>query len=640
MDLPSRSRRRILDLDPARLARAHDGIGREVSLSGSSRDVAQAATVRPAAAPLAPPRVWRVRPSDAAAAAALEMQLDLHPVVARILAARGFDVASATRFLAPRLADLRPPAGIKDMDRAAARIVRALDAGERIRVHGDYDVDGQTSTATVVLFLRALGARVELGLSDRARDGYGLSMRAVEMAAAEGTTLLITCDCGVSNPIEIAAARDRGIDTVVIDHHRAPPVLPPAAAVLNPHQPGCGFEFKGLCAAGLAFYLCAGVRAHLRALGRTELPDLRPLLDVVTLGTIADVVPLADENRALVRHGLGLIAAGARPGIRALKRVASVPAGPVSATTVAFRLTPRLNAAGRVGDSERAVRLLVTEDEAEAEQLALELDQENDRRRAIEAENLDEAVREALAAAEAAGGDQVPAALVLASDRWHHGVVGIVAARIVERFGVPAAVVAMSDGVGRGSVRCPRGFHVYDALVRSGVHLLKYGGHAAAGGFSVAAERLDAFRAAFVEAAEEQLAGVSRTVELAVDAEVSLAEVDGALCHALEALGPFGEGNPEPVLAVRGARVAAERLLKQKHWLAQLEDGTARRRAIGFGLAARFPFAPGPVDVAFHAETNEWRGLEEVSLRVRDVRAGADAATGAPGAADSAREPA
>jgi single-stranded-DNA-specific exonuclease len=332
-----------------------------------------------------------------------------------------------------------------------------------------------------------------------------------------------------------------------------------------------------------------------------------------------------------------------RPGIRALKEVAAVRPGPVTATTVAFRLVPRLNAAGRVGDAERAVRLLLTEDEAEAAALAAELDGENERRRAIEAQNMDEAVAEALAlAAEREAGRRTPSALVLASDRWHHGVVGIVAARIVERFGVPAAVVALSASgeAGRGSVRAPRGFHVYDALVRSAEHLLRYGGHAAAGGFSIAADQVVPFRAAFELAADEQMAGQTYETALTVDAEVTLEDLDVALGRDLEALGPFGEGNSEPLLVVCGARVSGERVLKEKHLRVQLDDGTARRRAIGFGMASRHPLGPAPVDVAFHLEVDEWRGQPEVSLRLRDVRvaeaagaAAAPAATGTEGAA-------
>jgi single-stranded-DNA-specific exonuclease len=441
----------------------------------------------------------------------ISSSLALHPLAARVLINRGFATPeAATAFLADRLSDLPDPYLMKGMRAAADRICEALAARQRITLYGDYDVDGVCSTALLFLFLRDLGANVDTYIPHRLDEGYGLNASAVERLAASGTRVLVTLDCGITSFAEISRAKDLGVDVVIVDHHAVPDTLPPALAVLNPHQPGCGYPTRHLCAAGVAFNLCVGIRQRLRAQGmfgprpdsgqvRRKEPNLRSILDLVALATVADVVPLTGANRVLVKHGLEELTAARRPGIQALKEISGLAAqSPVTAGQVGFRLGPRINAAGRLHDASLGLRLLCAETLEEARPLAAALDAANLERRGIEQEILVEALRQAEALAPAKG-------LVLHSPSWHPGVIGIVASRVVERFHRPTVMVALKDGVGRGSGRSIEGFNLVTALKECASHLVKYGGHKQAAGLALETDRLPAFCQAFEAIAAQRL---------------------------------------------------------------------------------------------------------------------------------------
>lgn len=543
----------------------------------------------------------------------LSSALGISPLLSRLLVQRGYQSPEkANRFLEPRLAHLTPPERMLDMDRAVARILKALDNHEKVRIFGDYDVDGQSSTSILYLFFKEIGIDASWELPHRHRDGYGLNPLAVDRAAQDGVTLLVTCDCGISNAKEVSYALERGIETVVIDHHRAPPELPPAAAVLNPHQPKCTFPFKGLCAAGVSFYFCIGIRAALRQRGAPE-PDLRELLDLVALGTIADVVPLLEENRIFVRFGLGGLSAGKRLGIRALKSVSRVNEGPMSAMDVGFRLAPRLNAAGRLDDAGRGVRLLITQDPQEATRLAEELDRENTARREIEKQILEEAV-----ARLEANPDPSRRSIVLASESWHHGVIGIVASRLVERYYLPTALIALEGEKGRGSARGVSGMHLFDVFSKFPHVFTRFGGHAVAAGFSIMADKIPELEKN-LEAIAKETFPTAPTKELKLEAEVTLSRLDEPFYDDIWKLAPFGMENPEPLLVVRNADVKSSRLVGNNHLKLQLQQGSFTRFAIGFGMGALHPLR-GPVDVAFYAQRNTFRNETEIELRLNDLR--------------------
>lgn len=559
-------------------------------------------------------------PECETASAALARALRLHPLAAGVLAARGLvDPEAAARFLEAPLTDLPDPFTMKGMDRAAERIARALAAGERIACYGDYDVDGVTSTTLLTGFLRAAGGDVVPYVPHRLVEGYGLNTEAVQRLAAQGAKLLVTLDCGITSVEEVRAASAAGVETVVVDHHTVPVELPAAAAILNPHQPGCGYPTKDLAAVGVTFCLCMALRRRLREAGRFGAarpePNLKEALDLVALGTVADVVPLTGANRTLVRWGLEVLSRSKRPGVRALKRVAGIPDGqPVSAGQVGFRLGPRINAAGRLDDAGRGVRLLLSTDEAEARALADELDRENQARQEIERRILGEAVEDAEArVAQGARG------LVLARDGWHPGVVGIVASRIVERFHRPAVLVALEDGGGKGSGRSIEGFHLYDALAACAAHLARFGGHRHAAGVTVVRPALEAFRTAFEAHAAARLTDEDLQPRCRIDGWVEDADLTDAAASDLEKLAPFGAGHPEPVFALRRA-AARGRTVGAAGVHLKLTLGARGLDAIGFGMGDRAPLCQGPVDAAFSLGFDEWDGKRRLQLRLKDLR--------------------
>lgn len=553
-------------------------------------------------------------------------ELSLHPVVGRILVARGLDTPdAASEFLRDGLADLPDPFRMKGMDLAVRRLVQAVVSGQKITLYGDYDVDGVTSTSTLATFLRALGARVATYIPHRIGEGYGLNVEAVERIAGDGTDLLVTLDCGISAVDEIARAGELGLEVIVVDHHQVGPSLPKALAILNPHQSDCPYPCKHLCAAGIAFMLCMALRKALREggfFGARREPNLREYLDLVALGTVADVVPLVSANRIIVKHGLVELARSKRPGIRALKTVAGIaPDAPITAGQIGFKLGPRINAAGRLDDASLGVELLCATDDARAFQLADMLDRANSERQAIERQ----ITEEAMAQAEQLGGLEARG-LVLASEGWHPGVVGIVASRLVERFHRPTFVIAMNDGSGKGSGRSIESFHLFEALQSCAEHLTRFGGHKHAAGLSIEADALPSFREAFERVARQRLTDADLVPKCRIDAVVETAELNERLAESLERLAPFGSGNPEPVLASLGLR-ATPRVLPARNGgpghLKLAFEGARQLDSIGFGMEESAPLAAAPLDAAFHFGIDEWNGVRRLKLRLKQLRSAA-----------------
>lgn len=563
-------------------------------------------------------RRWTLTPRQPDIETLLSRDSGVSPLLARLLAARGIATSQAAAvFLNARLSEhLRSPMLFAHMGIAADRIIRALRAGERIGIYGDYDVDGISGSAILVRFLRALGQEPLLYIPHRLHDGYGVSEAGVRTLAAGGAQVIITVDCGGVSHREIALARTLGIDTIVCDHHQVSGTPLPAHAVLNPIEADAGFPFSGLCGAGVAFYLALGVRMRLRETGRTDLPDLRRYLDLVTLGTIADIVPLVEENRVLVKHGLRELMQTGRPGLMALKKVSSVDA--VTIGSVGFRLAPRINAGGRLADATRAVELLTTDDPARAEQLAAELDQENRTRQGIEQEILEETLRRI---------ERDPAfaerrSIVLASSDWHPGVIGIVASRLVDRFYRPTVLIALSDekGIGRGSGRSIRGFNLHGAFTACAPLLEGFGGHRMAAGLSIRADQVAAFAERFEAAVRAATTADLFIQQMMVDAELTFPEINEVLVRDLALLEPHGPGNPEPVFLARNVTVLDRRIVGDNHLKLYLRQAGRALPAIGFRMAERDLPDAGSIDILFSPDVNEWNGASSLQLRLRDLR--------------------
>ncbi len=535
--------------------------------------------------------------------AALAAEARLRPLTARVLVGRGIlGAETAMKFLEPRLADLRRPEGMPDLPRALERLVAALGAGETIGVFGDYDVDGVTTAAVLASAFRAMGGKVIPRAASR-HAGYGVGVEDVARFAADGCRVLVTGDCGTSDHDALVAARERGIDVIVIDHHELPAAETPAYALINSRRPDDAFPFKGLASCGVAFYLAAALRTRL---GATF--DPRDLLDLVALGTIADLVPLTDENRILVAAGLKVLSARKRPGLAALAARAELMDGPITAHQAAFRLTPRLNAAGRLGEAQLALDLLLATP-ADAERLAAEIEEQNTERQRIQELVWIEARAQAAEQADAP-------AIVVGAEGWHHGVVGIIAARLVDGFARPAIAIGFKNGEGRGSARTIAGVNLFDALGACREHLTRFGGHAGAAGLSIARDRLDGFRSAFAAEAARQAAGRAATSAVEVDAEVALSDLDVAFAEELARLGPFGAANREPVFALRGVVARTTRVVGKGHLQLTLDHGGAMSDAIAFGQGGDDPGAGAVLDVLATAELDTFRGARRARLRV------------------------
>lgn len=552
---------------------------------------------------------------DPAVVRALAAELHLPELVCRLLVQRGFgDPDRAKRYLRPRLDHLHDPARMRGMDVAVDRLSRAIDAGETILVHGDYDVDGMCSSTILLRTLRALGGRAVPFIPRRLEDGYDLTMAGVRAAVDARAAVLVTCDCGTNAVEPVAQARAAGIDVILSDHHLPSGPMPGALAMLNPRQPGCEYPDKDLAAVGVAFKLALAL-VHARS-GRDDV--VYRMLDLVALATVADVAPLRGENRILVRTGLRVMRDSPSVGVRALVRAAGLEGRAITTGRVGFVLAPRLNAVGRLAHALVGVELLLADDEGRANAIARDLESLNQQRQEIDRATL----RAALEKVEHLDLDATYG-LVLAEEGWHPGVVGIVASRLVEHLCRPVVLVALNGRVGKGSGRSIPAFDLHGALVECREHLERFGGHRAAAGVTIDADKLDAFRARFDEVARERLTPDDLVPELHVDLEVRLNEITDDLEALLRHFEPFGVANPAPVLAARGVTITGQpRVVGQGgHLKFVVTADDARLELIGFGqgeLAA--DLAPGArVDVAFRLERDVWNGDARLVGRLADL---------------------
>jgi single-stranded-DNA-specific exonuclease len=565
-----------------------------------------------------PPSVsFEIPPCPPQALERVRAELGIGEALGQALVRRGHAEPEAARaFLAAE--EEHPPQAFRGISEALAAILGCARAGRRITVHGDYDVDGICSTAVLVRALRELGADVDSYIPDRAGDGYGLSLETVRRLAARGTRLLLTADCAITAVEEVRAARELGLEVVVTDHHavRADGRLPDAPIV---HPAVCGYPFEGLCATAVAYKLAQAL-LEASSPGRPDIRRLRRDLDLVALATVADVVPLVGENRALLRRGLRALAATAKPGLRALMAVAGVDPSRIGEREIGFALAPRLNAAGRLYRADAGLELLLTDDPARAGEIARELDAANHERRQIERR-----IRFEAEAQMAELGEQ--GAYVLAAESWHPGVIGIVASRLVESSGRPVVMVALDGDSGRGSGRSIDAFDLLGGLRACGEHLVRFGGHRAAAGLELDRERLGAFAAALSSHAAgvlspEQMAPVER-----VDAIVDGAEMSLELAEELQALAPFGNGNPPVCLMLAEAVFLDPRPMGEgRHLRFTVESRGSRARGVWFGQGARLPVDEGePARATFALEVNEWNGVVEPRLRLRHALPGSAA---------------
>ena len=557
---------------------------------------------------------------EEAEVSALAAALSVPSPLAALLVQRGFgEVEAARKFLRPTLDQLGDPYGLGGMQAAVSAIGQAVAAGTTILVHGDYDVDGQCATALLTRALRQAGAIVEPFVPHRMRDGYDFRFAGLQRAREVGAGLILTCDCGITAVETVRAARAEGLEVVITDHHLPGDELPPATAVVDPQLDGEESPYALLCGTGVAFKL---VQALVPVLG---LPPNFPLhlLDYVALATVADVVPLEGENRLLVQQGLKVLTRSRWPGMQALIRSAGLEGKPIKAGHLGFVLGPRLNAVGRVGDAKDGLRLLLTDDEAEATRLAEQLETQNAERQALDQRILDEAI----AQVEATFRPEEASALVLSADGWHAGVIGIVASRLVERYGRPAFMIAFDEEtptVGKGSGRSISSFHLRDALATCGDLLERFGGHRMAAGLTIHRDRLDAFRERFVAQANRLLRPEDLVPEQRVDVALRLEDATPELETLCQYLEPCGMGNPGPVFAVRGVRLEGAREVGKGHLKATMREGAFTLDAIGFGMFDRAPSGAGSVDVAFKLERNTFRGRDALQARMVAIVPGSE----------------
>ncbi len=582
-------------------------------------------------------KVWHLLAADVEASNRLAAAAGIPPVVAQLLLNRRIsDPTAARTFLGSKMGDLHSPELLPGISEAVERLVRAIAELKKICIYGDYDVDGVTGTSILLLLLTQLGANVEFHVPLRLSEGYGLNCEKLRELAARGVATVVSVDCGIASLEEAEEARRLGVELIVTDHHEmktrdGAPVLPVADVLVHPRLPGSRYPFDGLSGAGVAFKLAWAIAKRISGSDRVT-DELRELLldamGLAALGLVADVVPLQDENRIFVRHGLKRIAEKPSIGLRALIEAAQIDKGkPITAEQVGFRLAPRLNAAGRLGCARLVVELLTTKNPEKAQQIAAFLEEQNSQRQTIERKIVSQA-REIIAASDIAS----MSGIVLASPEWHQGVVGIVASRLVDLYGRPALVMTVKsdEGIAVGSGRSIPGFALHEALHACEEHLIGHGGHAAAAGFRLLPDRIDAFREAFVAyVAAHYQGGPPPAPRLVLDAEIPLSALTRSLIRNLDLLEPYGADNPKPRFLAAGLKVESFRRIGkgdvQKHLDIRVRQGETRMRAIAWNMADRIDelmSADGDCCLAFTPMLNEWNGQHKIEMYVVDLAPG------------------
>ncbi|MDD5099457.1 MAG: single-stranded-DNA-specific exonuclease RecJ [Syntrophales bacterium] len=567
-----------------------------------------------------PTTSWRLRKENHDVQRLLVRELGVSPLISRILENRDIcDPDIARRYLSPSLSDLHNPFLMQDMNKAVDRIVRAIYQKEKIVVYGDYDADGITAVVVLLRFLRKIHPDVSYHIPDRITEGYGLNRTAVERFRAEGVGLIVTVDCGISDLEPIAHARKQGLDTIILDHHEISGILPEAVAVVNPHRKDCRFPFKHLAAVGIVFNFLIALRGALRRDGfwkEDSYPNLREYLDLVALGTLGDIVPLVDENRIFVKIGLNLISEEKRVGVRVLKRISGIEYRVIDSGRASFALIPRINAAGRIASATDAVELLLSDNPDQAEELARKLDEFNRKRQVMEKAIFHEILK---TIADPLDADDV-GPLVFASPDWHPGVIGIVASRMVDRFGRPAILISLKNGIGKGSGRSISDFNIYEGLKSCGSLLMSFGGHRYAAGISIREEDIASFSVQFRKILRENVPKTDFRVSTAIDAQCSLTDINHKLLDEIDRLAPFGNRNPEPILCVRNVTVVSPSIVGNNHLKMRVNGDGVSRNSIWFSKGEFLQYLTSVLmDIVFTPQLNTWNGSSEIQLKMKDI---------------------
>ena len=560
---------------------------------------------------------WKIKKPDPQLVSLIQQEFNCSLIIASVMANRNIlSKEEAQKFFSPTLESLHDPFLMQDMDKAADRLADCIKNRQNILVFGDYDVDGTTGASTLGLFINSAGGNSEVYVPDRETEGYGLSTQGVDRAEKIGAELIITSDCGITGHDSVDYANSRDIDVIITDHHMPSPELPNAYAVLNPKRDDCSYPFKGLCGGGVTLKL-AEAAAKLLEID----PELvYSHLDLITLGTSADLVPILDENRAIVHHGLKSLKKTEKPGLHALLEVSNLLEKELTVGRLIFGVAPRINAAGRLGDANRAVALFSTDNPIEAAEIARDLDEENRNRQDIQQTIVDEALLKVNSECDL----QNENAIVLWEEGWHQGVIGIVASRIKEEFHRPTVIIAMENGVGKGSARSIYNFDLYENFTNCAAHLDGFGGHPMAAGMTISKSNLPLFRETFINLANNALSESDLVGTLTTETEMKLSDINGRFMEFLDKLAPFGPGNMRPQFVSRKVEIAGKPRLvgNGDHLKFRAKQNSKTFDAIAFNMGKHYSdlLSGKPFDLAFVVEENEWQGRKSIQLNIRDIK--------------------
>lgn len=559
---------------------------------------------------------WQILAPDPQKVAQLSAQLGLPPLIAQILVNRQIvEPQAISRFFNPSCEELYDPFLLRDMDKAVQRLIKASIDRERILIFGDYDVDGTTATSLLYLIFQEIGINSLYYIPDREREGYGLSRAGIDFAIEQGASLIITCDCGINAFANIEYANNAGIDVIVTDHHEPAETLPPALAILDPKRNDDNYPFKELCGVGVAFKLiCAFLQAN-----HLPIDYAYKHLDLVAIGTAADIVPILDENRILVAKGLEYLNSTQKVGLQALLKVSGFDNKTMNVVNIVFGLAPRLNAAGRLGEATRAVRLLTSYNRDEAMELANLLEQENRNRQAIERETIDKAILQ-LNATHDLDTDKI---LILSETGWHHGVIGIVASKLKELYNRPVVMITFQNGIGKGSARSIFGFDLYQAFTACADLLENFGGHKMAAGLTIQVEALPEFTRRLKKIAAANITDEMLNPQLTIESEITFSQLNLETIDYLRKLAPYGPGNMRPVFAARRLSISGmPRFLGENNLKFRVAQGNTIFSAIGWKMGNYYELliSNRPLDMAFVIEESEWNGFKEIQLNVKDIQ--------------------